>query len=140
MTNALAVIDLEFVICLFVITLPEIVVALKRLTKKIVTSELILIPAFLSYFIYAMTLIVKSPVEYSLYGTLFALFCLSAIMAAYLRSLADFESFRIISSAGDKKIVDNKYTRTLDEENMALDGVIDEYNSKTARMFRTVCQ
>ncbi|MBQ2686259.1 MAG: hypothetical protein IJF55_00820, partial [Clostridia bacterium] len=37
-----------------------------------------------------------------------------------------------------KNVLDRRLTRELPRENLALDGVIDEYNSKTARMFRTV--
>ena len=137
MVNALAIIDIQFVFCIFLLTLPELFAALKHLSAKRVKTEIYLIPEFLVYFFYSLTLIINSPEKYSLFGSLFSVFALSVIAAAYLRTKADFVSFGVISAQGDKKIVDNKYTRTLDAENFSLDGIIEEYKSKTAREFKT---
>ena len=137
MTNALAIIDIQFVFCILLLALPELIGAVNNLTAKRVRTELYLIPAFLVYLLYSLTLIANSPEKYSLFGSLFSLLALSAITASYLRTKADFVSFKVISAQGDKKIVDNKYTRTLDDENFSLDGIIEEYKSKTARVFKT---
>ena len=137
MVNALAIIDIQFVICTLLLALPEIIIAIKHLSAKRVKTELFLIPAFLVYFLYSLTVIIKSPESYSLFGMLFAVLALSAIASSYLRTRADFVSFKLISRQGEKKVVDNKYTRMLDGENFALDGVIEEYKSKTARVFKT---
>lgn len=137
MPNALAIIDTQFVVCIFLLALPEILSAFKHLTAKRVKSDLFLIPAFIVYLLYSLTVSVNSVDKYSLFGALFAVLPLAVIASSYFRTKADFVSFNKISGSGDKKIVDNKYTRTLDGENFALDGVIEEYKSKTARVFKT---
>lgn len=137
MLNALAIIDMQFVVCTVLLAIPEIWVAVKNLMAKRVKSELFLIPAFAVYISYLLVIIVNSPEEYSLFGILVSILVLSVIASSYFRTKADFESFKIISVDGEKKIVDNKYTRTLDEENFALDGVIEEYKSRTGRVFKT---
>lgn len=137
MVNALAIIDIQFVFCILLLALPELFGAVKHLSAKRVKTELYLFPAFIVYFLYTMTVIVNSPEKYSLFGALFAIFAMSSIAASYLRTKADFVSFNVISAQGDKKIVDNKYTRTLDDENFSLDGIIEEYKSRTARVFKT---
>ncbi len=137
MPNALAIIDIQFVACIFLLALPEIIRGLKNLLAKRVTTELFLIPAFAVYLAYSLALIVKTPEKYSLFGILFAILTLSVVASSYLRTKADFVSFKHISESGEKKIVDNKYTRVLDSENFALDGVIEEYKSRTARVFKT---
>ena len=135
--NALAIIDMQFVICIALLALPEIIGTIKSLGAKRIKAEICLVPAFIVYAAYSLTVIITSPVKYSLFGLLFAVLALSAIASSYFRTNADFVSFKIISGAGEKQIVDNKYTRTLDSENFALDGVIEEYKSKTARVFKT---
>ncbi len=137
MVNALAIIDIQCVFCILLLSLPELVTAIKHLRAKRVKTELYLIPAFLVYLLYSLTVIVNFPEKYSLFGSLFATLALSVIAASYFRTRADFVSFNVISAQGDKKIVDNKYTRTLDDENFSLDGIIEEYKSKTARVFKT---
>lgn len=136
--HALAVIDLQFAVCVTLLAIPEIVNALRSSLKKAALTELFLIPAFLTYLAYTVTVIALMPTEpYALFGLLLAVFALSAIASSYFRTEADFLTFKFISKQGDKKIVDNKYTRTLEYENMALDGVVDEYKSRTARVFRS---
>ena len=137
MPNAYAIIDLEFVVCIFLLAIPELLLALKNLAAKRVGSELFLIPAFIVYLAYSLTVIFKLTEKYSLFGILFAILVLSAIAASYYRTKADSVSFKHVSESGEKTIVDNKYTRTLDSENFALDGVIEEYKSRTARTFKT---
>ncbi len=135
--SALAAIDIQFVTCLLLLAMPEIVRAVRRLCSGGVVSELFLIPTYAVYLAYCLTVILTARTSYSLFGLLFAVFALSAIAAAYCRTSADFRAFKVISAHGDKRIVDNKLTRTLERENLALDGMIDEYRSRTARVFRT---
>ena len=75
--------------------------------------------------------------KYPLFGLLFSLLSVGAIVAALFKKLADFSNFKMISVGGEKRIVDRKLTRTLPEENLAVDGKVQGYKSKTVRVFRT---
>ena len=71
-----------------------------------------------------------------LLGFVFAVLVLVTVLGAYMRTRGDFTAFKVISKIGEKRILDRKLTRELPEENMALDGLVDEYKSRTARIFR----
>lgn len=137
MPESLAIIDLNFALCLFVLAAPEFVAALRKLFSKQFTSDLFILPAFLVYIAYSVSIILKKPSEYALLGSLIAVFSVSLIFSACLKTSADFTAFKFISKHGEKKVVDNKLTRRLENENMALDGVVEEYKSRTARVFKT---
>lgn len=136
--GALALFDFQFVICLFLIALPETVAAFKHLSKGRLVPELYLTIAFAVFALYTGATVATSPKEYSLFGFLFAVPALSAIGAAYYRKSADFAAFKLISKNEEKQIIDNRLTRTLERENAALDGVVEEHKSRIMRLFRTV--
>ena len=133
----LGVIDLVFVIGLFMLVLPEIALSVKQLMMGKITSELMLVPSFIAVAVYSLVL-AFSPTAGNviLLGFVFAVSVLCAVSAAYFRLKGDFTAFKVVSKNGEKRIVDKKLTRELTEENMALDGLVDEYSSRTARIFR----
>ncbi|MBQ2876660.1 MAG: hypothetical protein IJE25_06600 [Clostridia bacterium] len=136
-TGALAAIDLLIITCMYLFALPETVRAIRLLIGGRPTPELSLTVGYL--FSAAYLLVTSSGVyqNYPLFGSLFAVFVLITILSAYCKLSADFTAFKLISRSKEKRILDKKMTRELPEENMALDGLIDEYSSRTARVFRT---
>jgi len=136
--GAVAIADFQFVACIFVLALPEVVMAVKHLIKGIILPELLLVFSLLIMFIYTFIIVLVAPMtEYPLFGALFAVQGLVTIIATSLKRNADFIAFKRISKPGEKKILDRKLTRALERENLALDGAVDEYKSKTARIFKT---
>ena len=135
-TGALAAFDLLIITCMFAFALPEMIGAVKSLIAGKVTPELTLIVAYIVSLSYL--LVVSSGVftNYPLFGSVFAVFVMSTVVSSYYRTTADFTAFKLISRNKEKWILDRKMTRELPEENMALDGLIDEYKSRTARLFR----
>ncbi|MBO7304723.1 MAG: hypothetical protein J6V09_05830 [Clostridia bacterium] len=135
---AAALLDLQFVVCLYLITIPETVLAFKRLFKKQATPELFISASFLMLVLYTVIVSVTWSSEYPLFGLIFAVLVLASIGAAYFKRTADFISFKLVAQNGEKKIIDTRLTRTLERENAALDGAIEEHKSKISRTFRTV--
>ncbi len=136
--GAMALIDVQFVACLFLISLPETVGAVRLLLKKQVTPALYLPLAFIAIIAYTAAAVTASPPSYPLFGVLYAVSVLTAIGGTHYKLSADFTAFKLVSENGEKKIIDTRYTRTLEYENSALDGAVEEHKSKIARMFRTV--
>ena len=134
--GALAIIDLLFAGCLFLISIPETVRAVRALFRGKATPELILSAGLIVIMGYTLTLALVPTSVYPLFGFIYATLCVSAIAASYYRTSADFTAFKLVSRNTEKRILDNKLTRTLPEENIALDGAVDEYKSRTARIFR----
>lgn len=132
-----ALIDMQLVICVYLLAIPETVGAIRRLYSGRLTTEIMLTLSFIISLGYNIFCTVYQPREYALFGVLFAIPALVAIISAYLRKSADFTVFKIIATEDEKFVVDKKFTRTLDNENMALDGIVEEHKSKTARLFRT---
>ena len=131
------VIDFLASAAVFCLAIPEIVRSVKLLAHKRVVPEISMIIAFVVLALYALVVILcDGLIEYSLYGFMFSILVISAILASHYRLEADFEAFKMISRPKEKQVLDKKKTRTLPEENMALDGLIDEYKSRTARVFR----
>ena len=135
-TGALAIYDLLFATCLFVLSIPETARAFRSLASGRLTPELFVSAGFIVTVGYSLVAILGSYSDYALFGSVFGIYALSAILASYLRAHADFKSFKLVSQHKEKRIFDKRMTRTLPEENIALDGLIDEYKSKTARIFR----
>ncbi|MBQ8689073.1 MAG: hypothetical protein IJ515_01770 [Clostridia bacterium] len=133
---AMALLDGQLVICLFVLALPEIIYAFRRLFVGRAVPELFIPAAAIVLVGYYAAVIIASPAEYALFGLLFALITLGAISAALYKTLADFTNFKKIATPEEKSIVDRKLTRSLPEENLAVDGKVEGYKSKTARIFR----
>ncbi len=134
--GAMATVDLLLVGCVFLLSIPETVKAIKRLCEKKFSYELALPLGFVVILLYYIVLIAISARKYELYGFVFSLYALVAVYASYYRNLADFTAFKQMSKNSEKKMLDIKKTRDLPEENVALDGLVDVVNSKTARIFR----
>ncbi len=135
--GSMAILDAIFVACLFVLALPEVVVAIHKMMLGRAVPELFVPVAALAIVGYTVVAVATAPEKYPLFGLLFSLLSTSAIVAALFKKLADFSNFKMISQGGEKRIVDRKLTRTLPEENLAVDGKVEGYKSKTARVFRT---
>ena len=133
----LGIADFLLAACIFVMTLPEIFRAVKHLFGKKLTPDLLPLPAFIILGLYTLTLCLTGATSYALFGLLFATVTLPVISASLYRTKADFIAFKMASQPDDKEIIDRKNTRELGAENIALDGVIDEYKSKIARTFTT---
>ncbi len=136
--GAMAIIDMQFVVCLYFIALPETVVAVKYLIKGKATPELFLTVSFAVSILYTIIIAIQSPHKYALPGLLFAVYAMAAIGGTYFKKRAEYRSFISISTNGEKKIIDKKLTRTLEVENSVLDGLVEEHKSKISRIFRTV--
>ena len=133
--GAMALVDIQFILGLYLISLPETVLAFKNLILKKVCPELSITVSFAVCIAYTAIIAVYSPRSYPLFGLLFAIPVVAAIGASYFKKNADFEAFKTISAVGSKSAIDKKYTRTLEQENSALDGVIEEHKSKISRVF-----
>ena len=136
--GAMVLLDIQLVLGLYLLSLPETIKAFKCLIKRRAVPELFLTVSFAVIIAYTVIITIYSPQEYSLFGLLFAVFALAAIGSSYFKCSADFASFKRISKNGEKTVVDKKFTRTLERENAALDGAVEEHKSKTARFFRTL--
>ena len=133
-----ALIDFLFVIAAFLLALPEVVRGFSLCARKKPVPELMLPLCFLSTLAYYAVLLSSKPVEsYPLFGFIFSVLPIAVILASLCRTVADFVAFKAISVAGEKQILDKKMTRDLPEENMALDGIIDEYKSQSALFYKT---
>ncbi len=136
--GAMAIADFQFAACIFVLALPEVCKAFKHILKGIVIPEITLVFSLLVMAIYTLIITLEAPlIEYPLFGALFAANGISAIAATCCKRNADFIAFKRSSGNGEKRVLDKKLTRTLERENLALDGAVDEYKSKTARIFKT---
>lgn len=133
---AAAIIDLQFSICLFLLALPEVIRAVGNLFSKVFSPELALVVSLCAVAVNSIAVTASSAISYSTFGVLFGIQTVLAIIASYHRVSADYTAFGIISKNTVKGILDKRLTRTLPRENIALDGAVDEYKSKIARMFR----
>ncbi len=134
--SALAILDIQVVVALFLLALPEIISAFHRMLLGRATPEIFVPVSFIFLIIYYILIIFYSPAKYPLFGLVFAIFTISAILASLFKKSADFSNFKTVSRNSSKKIVDRKLTRTLPEESFAVDGRTEIYKSKTARVFR----
>ena len=135
--GAMAVLDAIFVVGLFVLALPEVALAIHKMLLGRAVPELFVPAAAITTVAYTIVVVATAPEKYPLFGLLFSLLSVGAIVAALFKKLADFSNFKIISVGGEKRIVDRKLTRTLPDENLAVDGKVQGYKSKTVRVFRT---
>ena len=136
--GAMAILDLQLVVCLYFLSIPEIIQSIKGLVRKKAVSELNITASLVAYIVYCLVVISRSPRIYPLFGLVFAITVLASIGSTYFRKVADFTAFKVVSVHGEKKIIDRKFTRTLQLENAALDGKIEEHKSKIVRIFRTL--
>lgn len=135
--SLLGMVDFLLATCIFLVAAPEIFRAVSNLFKKKLTPDLLPVPTFIILGLYTLTVALTGATFYPLFGLLFACITLPVITASLYRTKGDFISFKMISQPEDKDIIDRKNTRELGAENIALDGVVDEYKSKIARTFRT---
>lgn len=135
---AKAVIDMQFSICIFLFALPEIIRAVGFLAKGKFAPELFLIISLAMVVLNDLVILDVKAKNYLTFGVLYGFSCLITVIASYNRTSADFISFKLVSRNVAKNVLDKRLTRELPHENLALDGAVDEYSSKTARMFRTV--
>ncbi len=137
--GAMAVIDAQFILCLFLLAMPEVVISFKQLLHGLFYPELLLTLEFFATAAYTAVAVYSAPTgKYPLFGLVFAVSVLAAIGGSYYKKTADFTAFKTVSQSGEKIVADKKYTRTLIRENAALDGRVEEHRSKTARFFKTV--
>ena len=137
-SGAMAIISAPFVLCIFALALPEVISSFAAIAKKKCPPEIMITLSFLTTCVYyTLVIIYSSSDNYALVGFLFAITALSAIAATYYKKKADFVAFKLVSTTGEKKVVDKKLTRNLELENIALDGKVEAYKSRTARVFRT---
>lgn len=136
--SARAVIDMQFSICIFLFTLPEMLRSFKLLFKGKFTPELINVASLAVIILNDVAIVAYGATSYLTFGVLYAVQCFVTVVASYNKTESDFVSFKLVSRNVAKNVIDKRLTRELPRENLALDGAIDEYNSKTARMFRTV--
>ena len=134
---AIGVVDACLIAALFLISLPETARGAKAFLRGILAPEFCSAVSVLSLFTYTLTMVFAAPegVTYPLFGFVAAVMSINSILASYCMYYADFSSFKKISDKGIKHVYDIKLTREMERENMALDGAIDEYKSKTARSF-----
>lgn len=132
----LAMLDIQLVVALFLLALPEVIIAFKRLLWGRPTPELYLPISFAVAVVYYSVIIIYKTEKYPLFGLIFGILTVSAITATLFKHIADFTNFKTISTNTEKRIVDRKLTRTLQSEHFAVDGKIESYKSKTARIFR----
>ncbi len=135
--GAVALIDLHLCFCAFALALPEIITAVKLLFKKQLVPELILIPTFIAVAVMTVEDYISMNKAPMLVGLVFAVEAFSAVLGACVRKSADFTAFKSVSQNGDKKALEISETKALPKENIALDGAVDGYKSRTIRLFRT---
>ena len=136
--GGMAIITLPFIAGIFLLALPEVIYSFVSLSKKKLVPEIFLsVTAAVIVLYYALIISFDASDSYSLFGFLFAILTLLAMFSGYYKKKADFEAFKIASAGGEKKVVDRKLTRNLPAEHRALDGKIESYKSRTARVFKT---
>lgn len=136
--GAMALLDIQFAFSLYLLAVPETLRAIKYLIKGRLVPEIFVTLSFIVMSVYTAVMTVHSPRQYPLFGLLLSISVLSAIAATHFRINAEFAAFKKVSKNGQKLVIDRKLTRTLEHENAALDGCIEEHKSKIARIFRTV--
>ena len=135
---ARAFIDIQFSVCIFLFALPEVLKSFGNLLKGKCSPELFLV-LLLAVIVAGDLVIIKlKATDYLTFGAIYGFGCVVTVIAAYNKTVADFTSFKLVSRNVAKNVIDKSLTRELVYENIALDGAVDEYKSKTARMFRTV--
>lgn len=135
---AIPLIDMQIVLCALALCIPELIIGFRSMSAGRITSTLLVPVSAIVYVIYCAVLMGVLPSSYAMFGFVFTVSALMLISSSYFGVSADFAAFRKASKNGEKKIINNKYTRTLERENKALDGAIEEHKSKIARVFKTL--
>lgn len=133
---ATAFFDMQITICLFLLAAPEIMRGVRALMKGMFRTELFLPIAFVLQMLHTSAVMILRGSADNLYGFVFGLGVIAMIGGSYLRHHAAFLTFRHVGGREEKFAVEKKMTRSLEKEKFALDGAVDEYKSKTARVLR----
>ncbi len=133
--NAVMFIDCALIVGMLLISLPEIIRGFRILMSGAISSEFTSVIAALGIFSYTLYITLVSADEYILLGSVYAVSVINSIVATNYLNIASFSAFKVISERGKKSIIDCKMTRNLETHNHALDGVVDEYKSKCAKVF-----
>ncbi len=133
---AWAIVDFQLALCVALFAIPEIVRAAKKLFSNVISPELVIIPSVVILATYTIVACISGATTYATFGVFVGLQALAAIIATHHRIAAEFTAFKLISRNTVKNVLDKRLTRDLPRENLALDGAVDEYKSKVARMFR----
>ena len=134
-----AIIEILFATALLALAMPEIVRAVRYLFHYVACPELMLPVSYAVLLGYTLTVVFSNTAGegYLKFGLVFAIQVIISMFASYFRLSSEFASFKVASKNVVKCVLDRRFTRTLPRENMALDGAIDEYKSKIARVYRT---
>ncbi len=134
---AALVLDGAIIAALFFIALPETLRAIYALCCGRVIPELSVTFSAIVMLAYTTVSAYNLPPRYPMFAFVYSIMVLSAIFANYCLHSASFTAFKRIADKGNKTVAENRLTRKLERENIALDGMVDEYKSKTARAFKT---
>ncbi|MBE6537678.1 MAG: hypothetical protein E7673_07000 [Ruminococcaceae bacterium] len=137
--GAPAVIDACLIASVFLLTLPETGRALKHLIFGSITPELSSAIVGITIFAYEISMAIIAPIGggYPLLASVYVIMAINSIYATYSLHNASFMAFKLVSEKGNKYVLDKPLTRNLELENIALDGLVDEYRSRCARVFST---
>ena len=136
--GAAALIDIHLTLAIFLLAIPEVIFSVRSLVRMRAVPELYIGISFAVLTLYNVVCITSGTEKYVLYGAVFGVMCIASLGSSYFKTSADFTGFKVVATPGEKQVIDKKLTRTLERENAALDGLVEEHKSKIARLFRTV--
>ena len=136
--GGMAIITLPFIFGLFLLVIPEVVYSFAALTiGKLVPELFLTVSLGVISIYYGIVIAFSASDSYALVGLAFAALVVLSMLSSYYKKKAEFAAFAVVSAKGEKRVVDRKLTRNLPLEHRALDGVVESYKSRTARVFRT---
>ena len=135
--NAHPLLDGALILGMLAIAIPEVLRSVRALSHGGVMPEIVLPIGAVLILVYNTVVASALIQQYLCFGFTYGIIVFFAIFANYSLQKANFEAFKKIADKGVKTAVDNRFTRTLERENIALDGAIDEYKSKCVRRFKT---
>lgn len=135
--STLGIFDYLLAVCTFVLALPETAKSVRYLLSGRFMPGMFAFIGFIVLSGYTVAVYLTEAVSYPLFGFLYSLLVIASVSASLYRTKADFLAFKVISQNEEKQILDKRLTRELPAENIALDGIVDEYNSNIVRTFRT---
>lgn len=131
---AVGIVDLLLALCTLAIALPEVASALKNLATGKLMPSLSVILSFGVLTVYYLVIFAIGGISgYPLFGFIATVFAVVAVMSSLYKTLADFEVFKLVSKSDDMQALKTSLTREVPGENIALDGLVDEYKSHTSR-------
>ncbi len=135
--NAHPLLDGAMILGMLAIAFPEVLRSVRALAHGGVMPEIVLPIGAVLLLVYNTVVASMLLQQYLCFGFVYGVIVFFAIFSNYSLQKANFEAFKKISDKGVKTAVDNRFTRTLERENIALDGAIDEYKSICIRRFKT---